>query len=517
MPTPSAPDTPALRIGPDVALACEDIEAAARNEHTRLRTTDAATEALASSRAALERARDAGRPVYGVTTGLGPLVDEAVEADEEPASAHEPSPEGDRGRKLIAHLGAGAGSFAPPPLVRATMIARLQTLAQGHSAVRPALVDEVIEVFESGLIPAVPEIGSLGASGDLTPLAHIARACTGEGAVVASDGELVDAAKALDEAGLDPLRPGRRDALGLVNGTAFMTAYAAHAVARGRRLLERAEALTGLIYRLLGCSREALDADLHQARGHSGQVQSAAAIRDVATREGARPSEERPLQEVYSLRCAPQILGAVREQLRHARDLVETELNGATDNPVFDTDGADVLHGGNFQGQQVAFAADALNEALTQAGVLAERQLDVLLSPDQNGGAPPLLAWEPGPNSGFGGTQLTATALVAEMRNDAQMAATSSIPTNGDNQDVVSMGALAARRAYGQTRHLATILSILGLALTQLTHLRAEGRAEGAAPDLPGWMPAVDPVREDRALRAEIADWTDRWLAPSAS
>ncbi|WP_263788188.1 HAL/PAL/TAL family ammonia-lyase [Salinibacter grassmerensis] len=517
MSTSSAPDTPALRIGPDVTLSCEDVETASRDEHTRLRTTSAAEAALASSRAALERAREAGRPVYGVTTGLGPLVDEEVGPEEESSSGSEASFRDDRGRKLIAHLGAGAGSFAPPPLVRGTMIVRLQTLAQGHSAVRPALVDAVAEVFESGLIPAVPEIGSLGASGDLTPLAHIARACTGEGSVVTSDGELRDAAEALEAIGRAPVRLGRRDALGLVNGTAFMTAYAALAVARGRRLLERAEALTGLIYRLLGCSREALGEGLHRARGHSGQIQSAAAIRDVATREGARPSAERPLQEVYSLRCAPQILGAVREQLRHARDLAEVELNGATDNPVFDTDGADVLHGGNFQGQQIAFAADALNEALTQAGVLAERQLDVLLSPDQNGGAPPLLAWEPGPNSGFGGAQLTATALVAEMRNDAQMAATSSIPTNGDNQDVVSMGALAARRAHGQTRHLATILSILGLALGQLIHLRAEGRADGPAPDLPGWMPAVDPIREDRALRAEIEDLTDRWVVPSPS
>jgi histidine ammonia-lyase/tyrosine ammonia-lyase len=276
------------------------------------------------------------------------------------------------------------------------------------------------------------------------------------------------------------------------------------------------------MYRLLGCSREALDERLHRARGHSGQVQSAAAIREAATEGGGAsspdpsPQTDRPLQEVYSLRCAPQILGAVRDQLQHARSLVEVELNGATDNPMFDTGDADVLHGGNFQGQQVAFAADALNEALTQAGVLAERQLDVLLSPNQNGGAPPLLAWEPGPNSGFGGTQLTATALVAEMRNDAQMAATSSIPTNGDNQDVVSMGALAARRAHGQTRRLATILSILGFALAQLTHLRAEGRAEGPAPAPPGWMPDFAPVREDRALRAEIADLTERWLSPTA-
>jgi histidine ammonia-lyase/tyrosine ammonia-lyase len=217
---------------------------------------------------------------------------------------------------------------------------------------------------------------------------------------------------------------------------------------------------------------------------------------------------------VYSLRCAPQILGAVRDQLRYVRDVVETELNGVTDNPIVDPEAPAALHGGNFQGQQVAFAADALNEAITQMGVLAERQLDVLLTPDQNDGAPPLLAWEPGPTSGLAGAQLTATALVAELRQHAQMAGTSSIPTNGDNQDVVSMGALAARTAFEQTGRLAPILAVLGMALAQLTHLREAGRADGPAPAPPDWMPAVEPVVEDRPLRREIDRVATRWLTP---
>jgi histidine ammonia-lyase/tyrosine ammonia-lyase len=215
---------------------------------------------------------------------------------------------------------------------------------------------------------------------------------------------------------------------------------------------------------------------------------------------------------VYSLRCAPQILGAARDQLAYVRDVVETELNGVTDNPITIPDAPAALHGGNFQGQQVAFAADALNEALTQVGVLVERQVDVLLSPDQNE-ATPLLAWDPGPTSGLAGAQLTATALVAELRQNAQMAGTSSIPTNDDNQDVVSMGALAARTAYEQTERLAPILGVMGLALAQLTHLQDVGRAKGPAPPPPPWMPAVEPVVEDRPLRSEIETLADRWLA----
>jgi histidine ammonia-lyase/tyrosine ammonia-lyase len=334
--------------------------------------------------------------------------------------------------------------------------------------------------------------------------------------VLDDTGPPVAADAALRRAGLDPVSLDARDALALVNGTSFMTGTAALAVTRGQRLLERAEALTGWAYRLLGCSLEALDPRLHEVRGHDGQVDSAAAIRDEATRHGPAERADRPMQEVYSLRCAPQVLGAVRDHLSHARALVETELNGTNDNPVIAPEAPAALHGGNFQGQQVAFAADALNEALTQVGVLAERQIDVLLSSDQNGGAPPLLAWDPGPTSGLAGAQLTATALVAELRQDAQMAATSSIPTNDDNQDVVSMGALAARTAYDQTEHLAPILAVLGMALAQLTHLRTEGRADGPAPPPPDWMPSFEPVVTDRALRPDIERIAAQWAAPPA-
>jgi histidine ammonia-lyase/tyrosine ammonia-lyase len=495
---------PSLSLGPDVQLSSEALERAARTPDTQIRLTAAADDALRTARDALEQVRDAGAAVYGVTTGFGPLHE--YSAEEGPV---------DHGQGLLAHLATGTGDLAAPAVVRAMMLARLQALAQGHSAIRPATMDGVLAFFEANLVPAVPEIGSLGASGDLTPLAHVARACTGRGRVLDDSGAPEDADAALRRAGMEPLSLDARDALALVNGTSFMTGTAALAVARAERLLERAEALTGWAYRLLGCSLEALDPRLHEARGHGGQVDSAAAIREAATRQGPAERAERPMQEVYSLRCAPQVLGAVRDHLAHVRGLVETELNGVNDNPVIDPEAPAALHGGNFQGQQVAFAADALNEALTQIGVLAERQIDVLLSPDQNGGAPPLLAWDPGPTSGLAGAQLTATALVAELRQDAQMAATSSIPTNDDNQDVVSMGALAARTAYDQTEHLAPILAVLGMALAQLTYLRAEDRADGPAPPPPDWMPPFEPVVEDRALQQEIEQIADQWSAPS--
>jgi histidine ammonia-lyase/tyrosine ammonia-lyase len=500
----SPSDAPLFRLGPDVSLTCEQLDRAARTAGPRLAPTEAATTALARARQALDEIRDRGDPVYGVTTGFGPLHEYPAAADADEA----------HGDGLLAHLATGSGDWVAPPLVRALMAARLQSLAQGQSALRPSTFRAVADVLAADLVPAVPSIGSVGASGDLTPLAHVARACTGDGAVL-DDGAPVPAGPALSRAGLPPVSLDARDALALVNGTDFMTAAAALALARARRLLRRAEALTGWAYRLLGCSLAPLDARLHEARGHDGQRDSAAAIRAEATRNGPAERDDRPLQEVYSLRTAPQILGAVRDQCAYSRSVVETELNGVTDNPVIDPDAPAALHGGNFQGQQVAFAADALNEAVTQVGVLAERQIDLLLSPDQTDGAPPLLAWSPGPSSGLAGAQLTATALVAELRQHAQMAGTASVPTNGDNQDVVSMGAMAARTAYEQTDRLAPLLAVLGMALAQLTHLRDAGRADGPAPDPPDWMPPFEPVTEDRPLRDDIDRLATRWLAPA--
>jgi histidine ammonia-lyase/tyrosine ammonia-lyase len=504
MPTDAPADSPSLALGPDVHLCCESLEAASRADHLAITLTDEAVAAIAEARAALETARERGEEIYGVTTGFGPLVDYA--AADDGGAAH--------GDGLLAHLSTGAGDPAPHAVARATCLARIQSLAQGASAIRPEVLRRFSALVERGVTPAMPEIGSIGASGDLTPLAHAARVLTGTGRVLRADGSVIPASDALDEAGLTPMRLGGRDALALVNGTAFMAAYAALAVARTRRLLMHLERLTGWIYRLLGCELQPLDPRLHHVRGHDGQAAAAQTIRDEAVRDGIyNRGEGRPLQEPYSLRCAPQVIGACRDSLQHARRVVETELNGVNDNPVvISGDDPTVLHGGNFQGQQIALAADALNAAITQLGVLAERQIDLLLTPARNGDAPLLLAWTPGATSGLAGAQITATALVAELRHNAQMSGTRSIPTNGDNQDVVSMGTLAGRTAYEQTERLAPILSVLGLALAQLTHLRDAGRAEGSAPPPPPWMPTVDPIRQDRPLRAEIHTLATHWL-----
>jgi tyrosine ammonia-lyase len=441
----------------------------------------------------LRAAHDRGTPIYGLTTGFGPLVtfsaDECVRM---------------QGTGLISHLGAGFGDLAPALVVRATLLARAHTIGQGHSGIAPRAARAFLDLINSGLCPAVPAVGSVGASGDLIPLAHVARVLTGEGTVLLQ-GRRVPAREALEGHGLSPIELSGRDALALVNGTAFMTAYAALAHNDAERLIARAEAITGWIFRLLGGRTQALDPRLHAARGHPAQAASAASIRQEALRFGDCDDPSRPLQDVYSLRCAPQFLGACRDQLAHARAIISRELNGINDNPlVCDDNSGDILHGGNFQGQQISFAADAINSALVQIAVLVERQLDVLLNPELNAGAPLLLAWNPGATSGMAGAQITATALVAEMRHHVGPCAVTSIPTNGRNQDVVSMGTMSARQAFDQSRRLSGVLAICALGANQLNFLRASGKATGRTTPAPEWMPQVDGIRQDRALFDDI-------------
>lgn len=494
-----------VTLGPECLLTCNDVESLSHHDHVQVSFSEESRTLMALSRTVLQDALSRGEAIYGLTTGFGPHVAFAA-AD---GCEH--------GSGLIAHLGAGIAPYAPAPLVRAAMLIRCQAIAQGMSGIDPQAAAAFTQLLEHNIIPAVPEIGSVGASGDLIPLAHVARVLTGEGMVLES-GVLRPARDALAAAGLKPLALSGRDALALVNGTAFMSAFASVAVARAGRLIERAEQLTGWLYAILGSRLPALDDRLHLARGHGGQVRSARTILAQALALGAREDTSRPLQEVYSLRCAPQILGACRENLDHARTLIEREINGVNDNPVIwtRTDEHAVLHGGNFQGQQIAFASDALNAALVQTAVLAERQLDVLMNPDLTGGAPLLLAWQPGATSGMAGAQITATAIVAEMRHHGGPAATSSIPTNGRNQDIVSMGTLAARAAYGQTERLAAVLAILTLGARQLDGLRRAGRAPGPSTPWPSWAEDALPFTRDRALHEDITQLSRAALvAPS--
>lgn len=481
-----------VAFGPGAGLVCEDLERIASGRAVT-EFSGPAFDAMDRSREILAAAHARGDEIYGLTTGFGPHVRYAADKD---VMA--------QGCGLINHLAAGWGALASREVVRATLATRCQAIAQGRSGIAPDAALAFHALLVHDICPAIPEIGSVGASGDLIPLAHAARVITGEGLVLTADGGTEPASDALARAGLEPVELSGRDALALVNGTSFMTAMAALALARAERLLLVAERLTAWAFRSLGGRDQALDARLHEVRGHAGQITSAANI--LENMQGHEEDLSRPLQEVYSLRCAPQFLGACRDQLGYARMIIERELAGVNDNPVVcgTIDDPAVLHGGNFQGQQIAFASDAINAAITQASLLVERQLDVVLNPELNGGAPLLLAWEPGATSGMAGAQITATAIAADIRRNSTPSAVATMPTNGRNQDVVSMGTMAARVAREQTDRASAVLAIQGLALRQLSFLRENGRAPGHAIESPAWMPEVEGFVADRSLHADI-------------
>lgn len=377
-----------------------------------------------------------GHPCYGVTTGFGALVDQAVDADEP-----------GQGLGLIRHLQAGFGPPVPAPIVRAMVLARTHTLAQGYSGIQPDTLRRWAAFVPEADRVRVPRYGSVGASGDLIPMAHAV-------------------AGWLSQADLPDLPA--RDALALVNGTALTTALACAAVERAHRLLRWSYRATAEAMAALGCSAAPLQPRLHQLRGHGAQARAAAAI--ATARAPLAADRLRPLQEPYSLRCAPAVLGSLADALDHLSETATTELNGISDNPIVDVAAGSVWHGGNFHAQQLGARLDLVLGAVVQAANLAERQLAVLLDPVTNGGLPPLLAGRPGSQSGFAGAQLAATALVAQMRGSCLPLSSQSLPTNLYNQDLVPFSIGSGWILWDRLPDWSRLLATLMLAAAQAAH-----------------------------------------------
>jgi histidine ammonia-lyase/tyrosine ammonia-lyase len=447
---------------------------------------------------------DGGPPeIYGATTGFGALVGYAGRTDE-----------ADQCDNTLAHLGAGQGPDLPHEICRAALLLRTWSLAQGVSGVSAGVVDRLAAMFATTFSPAVPRYGSVGASGDLIPLAYATQALRGRGHAYL-DGRRMPADRALAAAGLRPLDLGGRDALALVNGTSVTTAATALARDAVRTAHRSLTALTCLLADLLGCDPGFLDADLLRVYGHPGAVAVGARMR--ATLDGTVPTGTRPLQEPYSIRCAPQLLGAAEDALAHVDGVVAADLGGITDNPLlFPDDGTaregaqgtargKVVHGGNFFGQPAAFAADLLASVTAQLGNLAERQLDLLTDPARNGGLPPMLATVPGLQHGLQGVQLASTAFVAEIRRNAAPASMQSLPTNLHNQDVVPFGTQAALRSYDMAELLGLLCGSLALGLRQAAHVGARRpTAPRCAALLDALIEEIPPVEPDRPLDADV-------------
>lgn len=403
----------------------------------------AALERVAASRALIERIVAAGETVYGVNTGFGKLSDVRIPEDKLTQLQ----------TNLVRSHSCGVGQPLAEPEVRAMLLLRANVLAKGFSGVRPALLELLIAMLNAGVHPVVPEKGSVGASGDLAPLAHLALVVIGEGEAFYR-GERMTGGEALRRAGLQPMELAAKEGLALLNGTQAMNAVGALAVARARRLVRLADLGGAMSLDALKGTPAAFDARIHQARPHPGQIAAAAHLMRLLEgsqiRESHRTHDSR-VQDAYCLRCMPQVHGAVRGVLAHVQSVLETEAGSATDNPLVflsqnpsETQGEGVLSGGNFHGAPLAYALDYAAIAVTDLAGITERRIDRLLNPDINEGLPAFLSPDPGLSSGFMIAQIVAAALINDCQVLAHPASTGNIPTDGGKEDHVSMGMTSA-------------------------------------------------------------------------
>lgn len=430
------------------------------------------------------------RPVYGLTRGFGPLADRA--ADPDPV-AH--------GTGLIDHLTVGQGPALPPETTRLMVWLRLRGMASGHSAVHPDIWDLLAAQWNEGFIPVVPQDGSLSASGDLIPLAHAAQAAVGNGRSWRRDGDewtIESADAALRRLRLEPVRWEARSALAFVNGTAASLARAMTNHHRLEALGRAAAAVTGRLAALLHCDPEPFADAFAEVRGHQGHRAAAALIRREAGRR-TEPDPRRPFQESYSIRCAPQVIGAVFDQLRLQQTILVTEADGCTDNPIVFAD--QVLHGGNFHAAPVALVSEQHAVCTHQLAYLLERQLALAMDPSRNGGLPALLAYEPGRRSGMAGVQMAATSHLGAIRQAAYPASCTPVPTNLNNQDHVPLALNSANIVAAMLDRAWLIIGSLCGALVQMHYHLCELPASG----LWGRLADLHPrLRDDRPLADEI-------------
>ncbi|MDQ2965056.1 MAG: histidine ammonia-lyase [Chloroflexota bacterium] len=465
-------------------LTVEDVEAVARRG-AEVALDVHARERMQEARAVIEDLVASGEVVYGVTTGFGDL-----------ASTFVPAEDGERLQEnlLMSHA-AGVGPSFPREVVRAMLLLRANTLALGHSGCRPLVVDRLLAFLEKGVHPVVPEQGSVGASGDLAPLAHLALPLIGRGQVE-RNGQVVPALIGLKEVGLEPLRLGPKEGLALLNGTQMMSAIGALLAADAERLSRTASVAAAMSVEALLGTDVAFAAAYQLARPHPGQIAVAAELRRLLRDSAIQRSHHghaHKVQDPYSLRCVPQVHGAVRDALDHLRRVLDIELNSATDNPlvfpgggVADVDtvatgGGRVISGGNFHGEPIALALDFAKLAIAELGSISERRTALLVDPRLNGGLPPFLAANSGLESGMMIYQYTAAALASENKVLSHPASVDSIPTSANQEDHVSMGSIAARHARRVLEHVEQILAIELVVAAQALDLRI-GLLDGAAP-----------------------------------
>ena len=492
-------------------LTLEAVEEVALQHRAVLLAPDARVE-VERARRVVDALVASNQVSYGITTGVGKLADVRIS--------------GDQIRDLQVHLvrshAVGVGEPLSVGVVRAMILLRAHSLAKAHSGVRTVLIDRLCEMLNRRVTPLVPSQGSVGASGDLAPLAHLALALVGEGECLDERGARVPSAEALRRADVQPLVLQAKEAVSLINGTQAMLAVGILALLGAETLVDSADVIGGLTLDALRGTDVAFDERIHRVRPYPGQLKTAAHLRKMlegsAIRESHRSCQR--VQDAYSLRCMPQVHGAVRDTLAHGRGVCETEINSAVDNPLVFVRTAqatgglgspelaegDILSGGNFHGQPLAFVLDFLGIALSALAGISERRLERLVNPALNEGLPPFLAPGAGLNSGFMMAQVTAAALVGENKVLAHPASVDSITTSGNKEDYVSMGMTAAlklERIVANTRHVLAIEAMAAAqALDFLLPLKPGKRGQAAYSAIRSVCPTMD---KDRVMHGDFA------------
>ena len=493
--------TPAPVVVGTGALSVDDVLAVAVGNTPVLISDDpAVSQRLERSRQYLEAALSRGEPVYGVTTGYGGSCGSRLEADTAEKLGH----------NLIQYHGCGSGPPLGIPEIRAAMLCRLVSLLQGYSGVSRGLLDQLVGFLNCGLTPVVPARGSVGASGDLTPLSYLAATLAGEREVFYR-GQQMATPEALKKAGLEPYRYHPKEPLAIINGTAIMTGIAVLAIHRSRRILDAVTWGTALAVHGLAGNVYHYDHAIFQAKPHPGSIEVAARINRLLRSTSAPPSCDAPeaLQDPYSVRCTPHVAGVLADSLEWIIRWVEIELNGVSDNPLLEPETGAVLTGGNFYGGHIAQAMDSLKCALASVADLADRQVALLVDSRFNRGLPSGLTGVKDHtrhlNHGFKALQITASALTAEALKNTMPASSFSRSTESHNQDKVSQGTIAARDADEITQLVARTVAVQLLAGVQACELR------GAIESRPELSLLVDRVRalskplyEDRALDGDL-------------
>jgi histidine ammonia-lyase len=430
-------------------------------EQRPVELAEGARKKVIAAREVVEKLLRENRVAYAINTGVGKLSDVHIE----------PAQNRQLQVNLIRSHSAGVGEPLSQPETRAMMLLRANSLAKGFSGVRPQVIDLICAMLNKGVHPVVPSQGSVGASGDLAPLAHLALAMMGEGQVWNGNGR-TSSAEALQRTGITPLVPEAKEAISLINGTQAMLAVGTLSLLAAENLTETADVLGAMSLDALHGTDVAFDARIHDARPHAGQSQVAANLRKLLKGSEIRESHKDcgRVQDAYSLRCIPQVHGAVRDTLAFCRRTFEIEMNSAVDNPLVFVKGhgeGDIISGGNFHGQPLAFALDYLAIALSALTGISERRIERLVNPALNEGLPPFLAPEAGINSGFMMPQVTAAALASENKGLAHPASVDSITTSGNKEDYVSMGMAAAIKLKRVIANATNVLAIEACAAAQ--------------------------------------------------